>query len=551
MIGMAYDRDSFLAGVAVGRNMKSWPDMHGYGKGFFAFTIKTVAASFTYQFGIYFGGTIDWGDGTSEDYAYNNFRDRISHVYATAGVYQVRITGYMNVIRLGTTNGTTPTTPTASAARLISVDTPFPRLSSPAAEATYAYLDYCFANCTNLKSIPKNLFANYKAQGLVVRGMRSMFDYCSSLKTIPQGLFKDLAFDTPNQDSRQPISMFRGCSSIEEFPGDLLDNPVFASVTNVTSMFHKCTALKHIPVEKLPFAAATNFQWLFRECQSLEEIPDGLLDNCTQAHIFDYAFCHCDSLTTIPDGLFDNCSNITQIEFVFWQAGIENIPHELFKNKHSLVSAIYAFSGTAVHDIPGDIFDGCDALTSASYCFSSCRSLTEVPGGLFNGCTALNSIASCFYWSGIETIASDLCYGCTALTNVNSCFSGCQSLTDIPTQLFSTCTAITNINYCFQGCTALDEVLSGTFAVNIAITKAEYVFAGCSSLTTVGSSVFMQNYNLTSLRAAFNDCSAITSAVPELWTVHQGSGFDKAACFYGCNNAANYADIPASWGGPG
>ena len=406
---MAYDRDSFLAGVAVGRNMLGWPDMHGYGKGFFAFTIQTVSASFTYQFEITFVGTIDWGDGTTEDYDYDIFRYNISHVYADTGIYQVKITGFITSVRLGSF-GSTPPTPIASANRLISVDTPFPRLSHPYGEVTYADLQRCFAYCTNLKSIPKNLFANYKAQGLTIRGMRAMFYLCSHLKTIPQGLFKDLTFELLSNEYTQPVSMFYGCSAIEEFPSDLFDNPVFTRVTNVSQMFTNCTSLKALPVDKLPFTSAQNFEWFCRGCESLAEIPEGLFDDCTQAALLNYVFAGCDSLTAIPDGLFNNCPNILQAEFAFSSSGIESIPSKLFADKHSLTSVISAFSGSAVQTINGDIFDGCDALTTAGSCFANCSSLSEVPSGLFNGCTALTNMARCFEDSGVETISHDLSY---------------------------------------------------------------------------------------------------------------------------------------------
>lgn len=551
---MPYDRDSFLAGIAVGRNLQSWPEMHGFGIGFFAFTIQTVSASFTYQFGITFGGTIDWGDGTAEDYDYNNFRDRINHVYANAGVYQVKIIGHIYDVRLGS-YGTTPATPIASANRLISVDTPFPRLSSPYGEATYANLESCFAYCANLKAIPKNLFANYKAQGLTIRGMQRMFYFCTHLKTIPQRLFKDLTFELLSYDYTQPVSMFYRCSAIEEFPSDLFDNPVFTRVTNVRQMFSNCTSLKSLPVDKLPFASAQNFEWFCRDCESLLEIPEGLFDDCTQATLFNYVFSGCDSLTAIPDGLFDNCPNIHQAEYAFSGSGVVTIPHKLFADKHSLQNAASAFSLSALQTFPGDIFDGCDALTTASSCFAYCSSLADVPSGLFNGCTALTDISRCFNSSGVETISSDLCYGCTALTRVDYCFSSCGSLTSIPSQLFSTCSALTDIRWCFYDCTALGEVPFGLFDSNLQITQAERTFSGCTSLYSVYTQLFMNNPNDMNLRACFYGDSAITSSVPELWIAHPmdppAHYNDGMVCFYGCVNAANYADIPAGWGGPG
>lgn len=400
MSGMAYDRDSFLAGVAVGRNMKSWPEMHGYGKGFFAFTIKTVAASFTYQFGIYFGGTIDWGDGTSEDYAYNNFRDRISHVYATAGVYQIRITGYVYDVLLGTSNGTTPRTPSASAARLISVDTPFPRLSSPNTQATAVDLAYCFASCTNLTKIPTNLLVNYKLQGLIVTGVTRMFNGCQSIKKIPKQLFNGLVF----RDSLTDASyLFGNCRSLEELPEDIFSNEVFKRITNAQGVFSYCTNLKRLPVDMLPFKSATHIEWL---CY------------------------HCDSLHEVHSDTFRQCAGIMSIESAFSYSGLRSVPTGLFANKTSLSYAGSAFMGAdELETISASVFDGCTALTNAFACFEGCDSLSDISPDLFSGCTALTSVRECFLRCyALNTVPASLFIQISSITDFRSCFYDCRNI---------------------------------------------------------------------------------------------------------------------------
>lgn len=424
---MVYDRDSFLAGVAVGRNMKSWPEMKGYGKGFFAFTIKTVAASFTYQFGIYFGGTIDWGDGTSEDYAYNNFRDRISHVYTDAGIYQIRITGYVFDVLLGTTNGTTPRTPSASAARLISVDTPFPMLQSPYSQATTVNLNYCFASCSNLTKIPNNLLANYKSQGLVVTGIANMFASCQKIKKIPKGLFGGLVFSDNLADSSNPKYLFSNCRSLEELPEDIFSNEVFKRITTAEGMFTYCTKLQRLPVDELPFQSVEDIDRLFFYCESLHEVH--------------------------PDA-FKQCQNIRTIDRIFAYSGLRVVPAGLFKNKTRLVAAEMSFMGAdELETISEEVFTGCTVMTSAYACFEACNSLVSIPSDLFNGCTALASVRECFLRCyALGSVPSSLFLHTPNITNFASCFYDCRNITSAVPELWLSFPNA-NGNDCYWNCT--------------------------------------------------------------------------------------------------
>ena len=455
---MPYDRDSFLAGIAVGRNMQSWPEMHGLGKDFFAFTIFTTASALTFGVYIYsFSGTVYWGDGTSEAATTNYLRPYLTHTYANVGVYQIKLIGNIYNLRFNA----------GYSARLLTVDSPFPRpVYADGHSATSISLTEVFDGCSNLINIPKALFQNFR--GVEITGLNNLFRNCISLPAFPNRLFDGLTFS--ENGSLAAEGMFRGCRAVREFPTDIFSNPGFELVVSVRNLFSGCYALKKMPVDKLPFKSAALFDEFCRYCHSLEELPEGMLEYCTNGTSFDYAFSACLMLADIPDDLFDYCPDLLTAEYCFWSTPITSIPVGLLSGKAGLLSVNGLFRNTDIRDIPGDLFDGCVALTSVVQTFLGCSELTEVPGGLFDGCPEL-------------------------------------------------------IN-------------------------ARGTFSSCPNIGTVGAALFRHNPNMNRFTDCFSGCSGITSAVPELWTMFPDAQYYDS-CFQGCVNAANYADIPAGWGGPG
>jgi len=53
---------------------------------------------------------------------------------------------------------------------------------------------------------------------------------------------------------------------------------------------------------------------------------------------------------------------------------------------------------------------------------------------------------------------------------------------------------------------------------------------------------------VTNFNDTFNGCSSLTSDVPELWDTTKWPNVDlHKMCFYGCDSASNYSDIPDDW----
>lgn len=409
---MAYDRDSFLAGVAVGRNMLGWPEMHGVGKDFFAFTIKIETAPFDYSFyGRMYDCAVTWGDGTSEIVPYDSGSNTITHTYNVTGVFQVKVLGRMTQLRFGQSNGS------ESARRLISVDTPFPEPYHTIYQTTVG-LESLFKGCQNLEHFPNNLFVNIAASGLQIDSLRSAFADCQKLTRLPKKLFKGLTIT-----ARDISYLFGGCTSLTVLPEDLFSNPSFNNVLNVSMLFTG-VPIDQIPF-RLPFTSATSANGIFYACPELREVREDL---------------------------FSECTNLQTVNGCFSSSGIESIPGNLFSQNTQLKVVSSAFSSTIIKSVPSGLFNNLPLLEDASSCFENCNQLITIQDAPFYGCPNLYDLEQCFYnCYRLQSVPSSLFSGLPSYAVFRECFDSCRAITSPVPELWEQYTT-SRRNYCFYGC---------------------------------------------------------------------------------------------------
>lgn len=128
-------------------------------------------------------------------------------------------------------------------------------------------------------------------------------------------------------------------------------------------------------------------------------------------------------------------------------------------------------------------------------------------------------------------------------------FNNCAMLKRIPSNLFQKCGQYVEVlDDAFYGCRSLINIPNGLLDYCPNAEEFVSMCCGCVSLTSIPSGLFDRIANGTKFVAAFFGCAGITSDVPALWEMFPDS--EGSACFSGCVNAANYADIPTVWGGP-
>ena len=209
---------------------------------------------------------VDWGDGSSNDY---NATLNATHNYARAGVYTVRMSGFVNQIDF--------------------FIYPDPGLGTP------------------------KLITAIKTPIRGISGLNSateMFKHCENIPSIPPGLFDLCPGITTFYDT------FLACRRIKSIPAGLFDKQT--NVVNFYATFDNCDSLTAIPPGLFDkHINNTNFAWTFAKCYALTNIPPGLFDAHTKVTTFAYVFFRCYALTSVPALLFDRNTQVTDYSHAF------------------------------------------------------------------------------------------------------------------------------------------------------------------------------------------------------------------------------------------
>ena len=279
---------------------------------------------------------VDWGDGSSNDY---NATINVTHTYATAGVYTISMSGYVNLIDF--------------------FIYPDPGLGTP-------------------KLISAILTPIQGITGL--NSAVEMFKHCENIPSIPAGIFDQCPGITTFYDT------FLACRKITSIPPDLFKYQT--NVTNFYATFDNCDLVTQIPPGLFDnHPNNLNFAWLFAKCYNLQSIPAGLFDDHTKNRTFSYTFFRCYDIPSIPANLFDHNTQVTTFSYCFYECtNLTSIPPLLFD--HNTQVTTYA-----------NCFYNCTNLTGPSPTNSAGLKLWELsptPVGTecFHNCTNLSDYAS-------------------------------------------------------------------------------------------------------------------------------------------------------------
>jgi hypothetical protein len=222
--------------------------------------ILPLASGSTYDF------DIDWGDGNSETITSDT---NVTHVYPSAGEYQIAITGDFPRIFFNNTG---------DRLKLMSID----NFGDIVWGST---LERAWQGCSNMV-INASDVGNFGGVTNFTNAWRS----CSSLTSFP-------LIDTSSGTNFQ--NTWNACSSLTSFP--LIDT---GSGTNFENAWRDCSSLTTFPL--IDTGSGTNFLFTWLGCNSLTSFP--LIDTSSGTN-FQGAWNGCSSLTSFP--LIDTSSGTT------------------------------------------------------------------------------------------------------------------------------------------------------------------------------------------------------------------------------------------------
>ena len=210
---------------------------------------------------------VDWGDGSALTIVNKGTTlsdgDGFNYEYAETGEYTITI--YSDQVdeteqQIPKINFWYNRKNNNNHQKLVLINTPF--LNTETED-----FNYCFYYCSNLISIPEELFD----KNIEVTSFEYCFEVCSNLTSIPTRLFDK------NINVTSFFGCFQKCSTLESIPKGLFD--------------------KNIEVEV--------FRGCFSDCRNLKEVPEGLFDNNKKATNFMSCFSLC-SNTTLNKNIFSN-----------------------------------------------------------------------------------------------------------------------------------------------------------------------------------------------------------------------------------------------------
>lgn len=270
-----YDRDSFIAGLAVGRTL--WKPLIKIPQTF-SFTISNAGyiPQQKFEFEIYMirlQGRIYWGDGTHDDFNdlgpgfYWRPRKKYSDYTDVTQVYTITIVGEIYEIQFVRN--------TSDPAYLVGVNTPLP--------STLITARNLFRYCRHLD----------------LNGLSPLlFSLCSQVKDFSYCFY--YANGNPSNYFDIPEGFFDNCEMAEDFTECFREAYVG---TIPGGLFNHCGNIK-------------NVSGCFENAR-ITEIPEGLFDNCTD--ILDASFCFfgCTRLQSIPAGIFAHNPSIMSFQYTF------------------------------------------------------------------------------------------------------------------------------------------------------------------------------------------------------------------------------------------
>lgn len=504
---------------------------------------------------------IDWGDGTSS-VVLGNEQAKLSHNYAQAGAYEVKIMGEsanFNLKYQGTKNNLTkiiswgdhkfrwfgledainltslPMNETPDLSQVALLDSAFentglsqlpPDLFDKAGSVTDA--DDLFKDCPNITSIPAGFLDGLTS----VTRMYAAFDGCSINTALPAGLFDYTTNITnlgytfrSNSIPSIPAGLFDNMPLLEvaylcfyenelaQLPAGLFKNQ--AALLDINYMF-AYNNLTSIPAGLFDYTTnVMNLAYVFGD-NLIEEIPAGLLNYTANVTTVSHMF-KSNNLTTIPAGLFDFLPEVTSFSSTFRMNGLNALPADLFKNNTKATDFTSTFESNEILAIPAELFDATPNVTHFYRTFAT-NKISVIPEGLFNNNTAVTNFTSCFFFNDIVEVPAGLLDFTTEVTNVSGMFMSNIELTTIPANLFEKTTKLTDVSSLFSGATRLVFELSANF--------------------------FAYSPNITKFDSTWYNCYNITGTAPAYWNDGAVSGTD---CYYLCEQLTNYAAIPLAW----
>ena len=381
---------------------------------------------------------------------------------------------------------------------------------------------------------------------------------------------------------------FCGCSKLTDIEG--IENLNTENVTNMNSMFDRCSALTSLDLTNFNTAKVSDMSYMFVGCSALTTIfvsdkfvTDQVTDGRDMFHMCinligaieydgsksDHTYANYDNGYFSPEGGFHAYAEFNEgTGTLTFRRGLSkpegaydlnegNATPEWRKEKEPEHNNDEFFNPGSKIDIRKVVFDASFANARPTSCykwFDMCTSLTEIEGienlntekvtnmgSMFSGCYVLNPLdVSNFNTQNVEDV-SEMFVSCMKLKSLNvsnfdtqkvknmsSMFYNCNSLTSLDVSNFNT-QNVEKMSYMFSCCEGLNSLDLSKFDTQN-VKDMSGMFWNSSALTTIYASDKFVTTKVSSGAKMFEGCTSLKGAITE---------YDKNKTD---NTYANYVD---------
>ena len=303
------------------------------------------------------------------------------------------------------------------------------------------------------------------------------------------------------------------------------------NVTNMNSMFDRCSALTSLDLTNFNTAKVTDMNYMFYNCSALTTIfasNNFVTDLVTKSTDM---FSGCKNL--IGAIKYDG-SNTNNKDFANYKTGYftpkggfhayaefdEGTGTLTFRRGASKPEGAYDLYGGIYYPgwwygqkekIKTVVFDAsfANARPTSCYCwFSGCNNLTEIKGIEYLNTENVTNMSYMFSSCKALTSLNLSNFNTEKVTDMQGMFKECSNLTSLNLSNFNT-ENVTDMNGMFYGCTKLESLDLSNF--NTAkVAKMNYMFFNCNALTSLDLTSF-NTAEVTNMSYMFRLCYALTS----------------------------------------
>ena len=349
---------------------------------------------------------------------------------------------------------------------------------------------------------------------------------------------------------------FCGCSKLTDIEG--IENLNTENVTNMNSMFDRCSALTSLDLTNFNTAKVSDMSYMFVGCSALTTIfvsdkfvTDQVTDGRDMFHMCinligaieydgsksDHTYANYENGYFSPEGGFHAYAEFNE--------GTGTLTF-----RRGLSKPAGAYDLNVGNNLPGwdgqrekinkVVFDASFANAKPTSCyawFSQCSNLTEIKGienlntqnvtnmsWMFYCCPGLTSLdVSKFDTQNVEDM-SDMFSSCTVLKSLNvsnfntqnvknmtDMFNNCPGLTSLDVSNFNT-QKVEKMNFMFSSCEGLNSLDLSKFDTQN-VTNMSYMFGSCSAITTIYVSDKFVTTKVSYGTDMFSGCTSLKGAI--------------------------------------